>query len=101
MLTVFTACSSESSDDSSTTDDSSDESTSYEETSSSSGETSDVTDVIGEVIYKSSSCLVMSVYEAAGIIDNYAALDTSSLTDTETYESVNIDSGTQQVIILT
>ena len=66
MLPVFTACSSESSDDSSTTDDSYDESTSYEETSSSSGETSDVTDVIGEVTYKSSSCLVMSVYEAAG-----------------------------------
>ena len=53
-------------DSSSTTDDSYDESTSYEETSSSSGETSDVKDAIGEVTYKSSSCLVMSVYEAAG-----------------------------------
>ena len=86
-----------------TTEDSSSTQTSSTQTSSTSDGSSETDteaeDVIGEISYISSSYLTLKVYEPVSEVNDYTSLDVSTLTETDSTESVELDTDAEYYYI--
>lgn len=87
-LGVFAGCSDSSSSSGETSDEISDTSS---DSSAESEETYDEEDHMGEVSYVGSTYVLIESYESESQIDDYASVDTASLSDSGVTESVTVD----------
>ena len=86
--------------DSSGSTDSTDSSDSTDDSDSTySSGSSDEEDVIGEVTYISTLSISLDVYEADSVVEDYAALDTSTLTATGSSDTVTLESDVEYYYI--
>lgn len=81
----------------------SDDTTTTEDNSSTADESSETNteteDVIGEISYISSTYMTLKVYEPAAEVSDYASLDVSTLTATDSTESVTLDTDAEYYYI--